>query len=282
MKVFLQILAGVIIIPIFLVLMLSSFVKFRLLDYNFWSQAYSQTSFQESVDDKIDSFVDAIVTEQLSKGEMEKAKEEMFRQQVTSFTQGLDKELVVLILDTNTKKILDFVNGKAESLKVYLPAEKLGIDDSSGMFAQIKVGPDEYEVSKFLSHPSSDEGLSNLFGILTKIGTFSTALFAASFVLFVIFLSLFFLITKRLSSLGKLLIALGVIGFLLSVPVYLALHAPDPLAQTIEPSQAILFIFTPIIFSGLLTHMWIFSGGSLFLGISGVIGERFLKKGKKS
>jgi hypothetical protein len=279
MKVFLQILTAAIILPLFVILVFSSFVKFRVLDYSFWSSAYSQPAFQENINDKIDSFVDAVVAEQLSKGEMPKGREEIFRQQVTSFTQGFDKELVVSILDTNTKKILDFINGSVKSLSIYLPTDKLGIDASSGIFAQIRVAPNEFEVSKLLSHPSSDEGLSNLFGNLTKVGTFSTAFFATSLILFVLFLTGYFFITKKISSLGKLFVALGIFGFLLSVPVYL-FQQGGAFSETAEPAQVILSIFRPILLSGLLSYVWVFSGATLFLGIAGVVAEKFTKKKK--
>lgn len=282
MKTFLHILTATITIPLFLALILTSFIKFRLLNTNFWANAYSRPSFRETIGEKVDTFAQAYVKEQLKKEgvDIELVNDSVIENEVALLTKNLDEETVIDLLDNNTRRVLDFVNGKETRLTFFLPVEKLELNDDSNLLEQIRTNNNEYEVTKLFSHPSSDNIFSRIFEVLTQAGFLSTGLFVGSFSLFLVFTYIYFSISKRLSSLGALFIVLSVFSFLTAVPFYLAQNAPNSLEATAEPSQALLSIFLPILISGLISYILVFSGITLSLGVSGVVLDKLLHNQK--
>lgn len=269
MKSLLKVLTGIIIIPLFVLLILSSFVKLRLLNPSFWSNAYSRPVFQETIKEKVNLFAEAYVKEQLAKEGLSDnlVGEKFIENEVRNLTSSMDETTVVNFLDTNTTRLLDYINGKEDMLTVYLPLNEMGLDIDSSVLNTIQVSPGEYEVTKLLSHPSG-EGFSNIFNYVTQIGSLSTIFLAVTVFVFLIFTYIYFSITKKVASLGKFILFLGIVGLLTAIPVYLFQQSPGIPVDPSEPASVLISIFYPIIVSGLISYILIFSGITFGLGIA--------------
>jgi hypothetical protein len=236
--------------------------------------------FQETIKEKTDEFARAYVVEQLAKEGVNSnlISDEIIENEVSKFTEGIETQTLISVLDTNTHKVLNFINGKADRLIVYLPLQKFSFDIDSNILSEIQVAPDEYEVTKLLSHPAAGGGFA-IFSYITQIGSFSTAILIVSTFLFIVFSFIYFSITKRVSSLGKLFLMLGVVGGLSAIPFYLITQRPAIAERVAEPSQVFLSIFSPIVISQLISYILVFSGVTFALGIVGYIFGRSKNSG---
>lgn len=102
-KILLQVVLGIIFVPFFVLFLLSTTLKFQLLNYSFIVDSFDRNH----VYDKVEGFSKAVRTE--SKGETD-----------INLTPKLAKEIV----ETNLKEILSYANGKSADILLSIPGEE--------------------------------------------------------------------------------------------------------------------------------------------------------------
>lgn len=105
MKVFLRIVLSLFFIPVFLIFLLLTSLKFQLLNYNFVISSFEKNKIY----DNVQSFQQSVLLEQEKKGSKAELDIEI--------TPAMAKEF----LEKNLKSILGFINGESGQIMIFIP-----------------------------------------------------------------------------------------------------------------------------------------------------------------
>lgn len=242
MKFFLKILLSFLFIPIFLIFLILTSLKFQILNYEYLVSSFERNNIYKSVE----SFQQSVVLEQEKKA-------------MSAGRQGLKGELDIKItpeiakefLEKNLKSILGFLNGDSGEIKIFIPEQ--------GEIELTKLAP---------NFPKETLEKAKNIGNYALLGWVITTLL----IIGVIFLH-FQLGWKKdkLSEIYFLVIGiiLIILGFLLRF--FLMHMARDLVAPgNSEPSQVLIGMMAGSILPEIV-NVWIFIAASLVLFSSGVL-----------
>lgn len=284
MKTVIKIVTAILAVPFFILLLLTSFVRFELLNENFWFKQYRSPGFKKTLEVRTQEFANAFVKEQLKKQGIQTSELEsaFVEQEVSEFTQSLSVDKVETFLEKNTSNVLNLVNGNTNNLIFYAPLEDFGIDTASGVLDDLQISENEFEVSRLLSNPSSPGIFDSVFTYLQSVGRLSTILFASVAALLSVLLYIYYSISQKLESLGKLLIVLGILGFILVVPLRVVLSRPDVFSAvgSSEPAEVATSLFIPLLLSGFVSYAMFFSAGTAVFGLAAYFSDKLLMREK--
>lgn len=260
-----SILLIIFVVPFLLLGVLSSTVKFQLLNSDFWLSTFEKNNVYSRIAEEIKTSAEMQVEKK--GGSLKDAK-----------------VLTDLITPTNLKDIIsknltytfDYMNGKANDFNAYIPVSKLPRDL---LPVTVAGRSDTVPVETLLSEYNIRGVNKNQIWLLGNTGVWLTRLFVVDWIIVIILLlSLFFLTApgKKFWNLGVTfvlsgLLLLGSFGFLEVIRSSMLTDWP----KSSEPSQHILGTFLPFLLQNILI-VWL--GTGIFLVICGIV-LFFVKKG---
>ncbi len=197
MKIVAQILLIIFFVILFFAGLISSTLKFQLLDYNFWKTTFQKHNVYQNLAD-----VSKISFEsQINKGGGSGSD-------VKFFTDLITTENVKDLVDKNLKNCLDFANGDATQINVYIPIDKVPKNLLPKNIAGIK---SEMTLSDLLTKFNFQDWQNLPIQNLYNIGRYIFYFFAVVLFLFLLVIASLILLVEK----GSRFIGLG-IAFILS------------------------------------------------------------------
>jgi hypothetical protein len=264
MKAVAQIFLVILFFVLFVSTVLTSTVKFTLLNYSFWSSAFGKHNVYNELSNVIKNSVDLQVGNQGG-----------VKSDVSILTDLVTPENTRDFVNNNLTNFIDFLNGKSGELIVYVPINRApkgllpkNIADLNNEMTVTQLG-EKFDIG----------GLNQLpFDSLSRVGI--TVLYAliGSAVLLLIFLSLLIVTTEggsRFIAAGTALILSG--GFLLAVSQWGSIAmdgVKKSLAGNTDLGSQILATVSPALTAEIM-NFWMYAG--IAAAVMGVI-SIFIKK----
>ena len=261
-----QIFLVILFVILFFVGLLSATLKFQLLNYNFWTEAFQKNAVYQNL---------AITSK--SAFEFQIAVQGGNRNDITTLTDLITPENAKDVINNNLSNFLNFANGKVSQLNVYLPIDKI----SANLIPVSMTGfKSEMPLTDLLTKFNFQNSQNLPLQTLSHLGEYSTYIFAGALILFVstiIFLILLVKSGKRLISLGISFLLTGGLTILIAAIVnnLNAVFSADLISKTSLTRVIVGAILPPVVME--ITTMWHILG--LILLFIGVI-LFFIKKPK--
>jgi hypothetical protein len=197
MKILGQIFLVMFFIILFFVGLLSATLKFQLLNYNFWTTTFQKNNVYQNLATVSKSAFESQITVQGGS-----------KNDITTLTDLITPENAKDVINNNLSNFLNFANGKAPQLNVYLPIDKI----SKNLIPVSIIGlKSEMPLTDLLAKFNFQDSQNLPLQSISRLGEYSSYIFAGALILFVATIVSLILLVKM----GKRFISLG-ISFLLT------------------------------------------------------------------
>ncbi len=245
MKTFAQILMVVLFVIVFAVFLISTTFKFGLLNYSFWTSSFSKHNVYQSLSESIKKyFTDQVNAEGGNKGD------------VSVLTDLITIENTKDFVDNNLSNFIDFLNGNAGELVVYVPISRA----PQGLLPKNIASMNNELTVKQLAEKFNVAGLDQLpLQNLSRVGTVVFYAFVASGVLLVVLMIMLLWITEsdsRFISTGIALLISGGICIVLARSVTVVSMSLD--------KNSIIGAVAPALAAGIV-NIWTYGGVGLVM-----------------
>lgn len=241
MRILAQILLIVLFVILFLAELISTTLKFTLLNYNFWEISLQKYSVYQSLTDVSKSSFESQID-----------REGGNKNDIKFLTDLITPENTKDVVNRNLRYFLDFANGMSSQINVYLPIEKVPSNILPKNLLEIKSEMPLFELfAKFNFQGWQDLPLQNL----SNVGKVVTYLFVGlSSLLVFLIISLVFLVErgKRFISLGIGFIFCGGLTFLL---ISITTNLNMMLSKSLVNNSSIALVILGTILSPVITEI---------------------------
>ncbi len=241
MKIITKLILIIFFIPTILLVVISSTLKFQLLDFKFWQNNFKVNNVYVILSQDVKKYVE----NQNIKGG---GKTEDLKILTDIITPDLTEDIVI----HNLNNFLNFVNGKNEKFLVYIPVKKL---PKEFIPTSVDLQSEEIAFKNLISKFNFTLPLDLPVSQIAYLGLFVNYLFFGSIILSISFALLLY----KFKSLGLGLIFSGIFILILSLSIFLIRESFS--------SQIILSTFMPYILQEMLKVWGIVGGVILGLGL---------------
>lgn len=248
----------ILLIPFLLLAVLSSTIKFQLLNSGFWLSTF-----------EVNNVYSRIATEIKASAEGQVEKKGGSLNDAKVLTNLITPANLKDIISKNLTYSLDYMNGRTNQFNAYIPVSKIPRDL---LPATIAGRSDTVPVSTLLSEYNIQGISKNQIWILGTVGLWATRLVVVDWAIVIILLvSLYFLTNpgKKFWNLGVAFVLSGLL--LLGSFGFLEVIRHSMLTDWVtgnEPSQHILGTFLPYLLQNIL-FVWLIVG--IFLVLTGIV-----------
>lgn len=246
----------VIFIPIFLIFLLAVNLRFQLLTPSYWGEIFSLSGTYSELSSALNK---SLVSQTVAQGGN--------ANDVKILTDLLSSENLKDVINTNIINVLQYANGKAKEITVYLPVNKIPVTLLSGNFTNIS---ERMGLTDFLKEFNISGISSSQIQSVSRLG-FGSSLFLV-FTILIMFLLLYLLYLcvgsgKRLIAPGLALIISGTSAFLIR-GIILVIEVGWVKALTVSPNTGNLLvgIIIPPVIQSVLEIWSSFAAGAIVLG----------------
>lgn len=255
MRVLGKILLTILFIPLFFLFLISTTLRFQILNQNFWLNTLQQEGVYENIEVA------------LKEGFMQKAQEESVSTQESLLVSSLiTADNIKVFLEENIVNITQFLNGTTQELLVYLPLERL----PPQLTRTINLESNEVPIEELTTLLGNSQALNQVpLGLLSDLGLYLTI---AWLIIITILVSLTALIYKLVKGGQRLTfpgLTFALSGLLTLVVVAFGSVVRKEMAKDLlqgEPAEILLGTIAPPALSQIL-QLWMYIGaGFLFFG----------------
>lgn len=251
MKSVYRILLSLFFLPLFLLFLLSTSVRFQVLNENFWITSLEKGNVYGNM-------VTTLVPE--------------FSKPENDFDPTLAKLLLTEknlqeFMEKNIHLTLAYVNGEGEELKIFIPFLKL----PKGLLPlRFQPSSEELTITELNSFMGGRLPLENIKQA-SYIGTYSTLVWVVITFLFALVLFLMYAITEKekrvvLPGVALITVSLPILAFSVLLSIFVNNPPPD-VATTTEPATKLVWIIGPVVLQR-IARLWMYLAScGLVLGI---------------
>jgi hypothetical protein len=247
----------VIFIPVFLIFLLAVNLRFQLLTPSYWEGIFSLSGTYSELSSAVNK---NLVFQTVAQGGS--------ASDVKILTDLLSPENLKDVINTNIINVLQYANGKAKEITVYLPVEKIPATLISGSFTNIS---ERMSLTDFLKEFNISGISASQIQSVSRLGLGSWIFLVSTVLLMFLLLYLLYLLVKggkRLIAPGLALVISGTTAFLIR-GVIVVIEADWVKALTISANTGNLFIgiIVPPVIQGVLKIWLSFAAGAIVLGV---------------
>lgn len=263
MKMFLQILLLIIVVPAVLVGIISATFKYALLEPQFWETTYEKYDVYSGLTNILKK---SIINQTISDGGRST--------DVSSLTDLLTNSNIKVFFNKNLENILGYINGNTRQLLVYIPIDLV----PSGLLpAKLSNLSQTMTINSFIEKLNIQQSVQNQINSLYNTGKWANYVLIGDIILLLIIIFAFYILVEKGSRMIIPGLAFILSGLLVIVIYYLSHLIVGQVISTLlnaSPAEALVGTLAPSIILS-ISRMW-FLGGVILL-IFGVI-VMFLKK----
>lgn len=247
----------VIFIPVFLIFLLAVNLRFQLLTPSFWENSFGSNDIYSKLSLSINkNLLSQTIAEGGSVGD------------VKILTDLLSPENLKDVINTNIINVLQYANGKAKEITVYLPVKKIPVTLLSGNFTNISEG---MNLNDFLKEFNISGISASQIQSVSRLGLGSWIFLVSTFLIIILLLFLLYILVKngkRLIAPGLALVISGITAFIIR-GIITIIQIDWVKALTVSPNTGNLLtgIIVPPIIQGVLKTWSSFAALAIILGL---------------
>jgi hypothetical protein len=247
----------VIFIPVFLIFLLAVNLRFQLLTPSYWQGIFSLNGTYSELSSAVSK---SLVSQTVAQGGV--------AGDVKILTDLLSSENLKDVINTNISNVLQYANGKAKEITVYLPVNKIPVALIPGNFTNIS---QRMSLTDFLKEFNISGISTSQIQAISRLGLESWIILFSSVLLMLLLLYLLYLLVSR----GKRLIAPG-LALVISGTLALLIHWIIMVIQTdwvkalvtsANTGNILIGIIVPPVIQGVLKIWSSVAFGVIILGI---------------
>jgi hypothetical protein len=257
MKFIAKFILTVIFIPVFLAFLFAVNLRFQLLTPLYWEDIFSLSGTYSELSSSVSkSLVSQTVAQGGSAGD------------VKILTDLLSPENLKDVINTNIINVLQYANGKAKEITVYLPIEKIPVTLVPGNFTNIS---ERMSLTDFLKEFNISGISASQIQSVSRLGLGSWIFLTSTVLVMFLLLYLLYLLVKsgkHLVAPGLALVISGITAFLIrGIIVVIENDWVKALVTSANTGNLLIGIIVPPVIQGVLKIWSSFAAGAIVLGV---------------